>query len=90
MKTTKRFIEFNSEGMKDVYNDLVSVFTTIGGNIMQISMNLTKHLCDNFSSHEALLSKQLKIKKDSDKLSVEEAGKGKKESTGDWLKGQTT
>jgi hypothetical protein len=63
MKTTKRFVEFNAECMKDVENDLISVLTNIGGNVMEFCSNLTKYLCQHFSVHEILLAKQLKIPK---------------------------
>ena len=61
MKTTKRFLEFNMEGMKDIENDFFSVLTSIGGNVMVFCYNLTKYLCQQFSVHEILLAKQLKL-----------------------------
>jgi hypothetical protein len=63
MKVTKRFIEFNNEGMKDIYNDLITIFSNIGGNVMTVSNKLSKYLCENFGSREILLAKQLKIHK---------------------------
>lgn len=51
IKTTKRFVEFNSEGMKDVYNDFISISANLAGNIMQVSNNLAKHLIEHFAAH---------------------------------------
>lgn len=51
IKTTKQFVEFNSEGMKDIYNDFISLSANLVSNIMQVSNNLTKHLVQHFAAH---------------------------------------
>jgi hypothetical protein len=44
MKITKRFYEFNSEGLKDIFHDFISIISTIGGNICGISQRLKNNL----------------------------------------------
>ena len=53
---TKRFIEFNNEGMKDVYFDLLSVLSTFGGQTIGVNHRITQSLFDSFGCKEIVLA----------------------------------
>lgn len=60
MKITKRFYEFNSEGLKDIFYDFVSIISIVGGNILGISHKLKKNLTEYTTSKDLLLAKHLR------------------------------
>ena len=47
-KVTKRYVEFNNEGMKDIYFDLIGVLSTFGGHIIGISSRISNTIHDSF------------------------------------------
>ena len=48
MKITKRFADFNTEGMRDIYFDLLTVYSTFGGSLIGMSNSLKKTLEESF------------------------------------------
>lgn len=57
IKTTKRFIEFNNEGMKDVYNDYLQLLASVSSNSMTMSHGVGKYLRNNMGSRELVIAK---------------------------------
>lgn len=40
----RRIIEFNNEGIKNIYNDFISVFSSFGSNVMVMNEKVAKYL----------------------------------------------
>ena len=58
-KITKKFVEFNTEALRDIYYDLLGVLSTFGGNVLSISNRLSRSIHESFGAKELLLVQQL-------------------------------
>lgn len=62
LKITKRFVEFNSEGVKDLYFDLLTIMSAIGSQMMTAATSITHHLHGSFTTKEILLAREVRSK----------------------------
>ncbi len=65
MKITKRYVEFNNEGLSDLYYDLLTLYSTFGSQIIHSTASLRKYLLETFSTKEILLAQEVKKKSQS-------------------------
>jgi len=44
LKITKRYVEFNNEGLKDVYFDFISIISTFAGSMIGVTSRINKKI----------------------------------------------
>jgi hypothetical protein len=59
IKITQRFADFNNEGVRDIYYDTLSVYSSFGGQLVSMGHKLNKAVLDSFGCKEIVLAKQL-------------------------------
>lgn len=64
-RITKRFAEFNIEGIEDIYFDLLSFMSTVGSQMINVSTKVSNYLYENFSTTEIVLAREIQTKKKS-------------------------
>jgi hypothetical protein len=59
LKITKRYVDFNNEGVKDIYFDFISLLSTFGGTMIGVTNRVNKKVHECFGSKEIVLAQQL-------------------------------